>query len=90
MRDHNMNLRGVEAYRRISPLEASTLLWLNACSGMPGQNENTASSAVVGSATSALLTGRSPTATAEDAAGGDGIGNQAGADRRKRLGVLLA
>ena len=38
MRDISLKLQGPRVYRRTTPLGASTLLWLNACGGMSGQD----------------------------------------------------
>ena len=74
MRDRSMNLRDLKGYRRITPLGASTLLWLNSCGGMSGQDQNDIGHAVVGSAIGAILSGRGSTATAGGAAGGGSSG----------------
>jgi hypothetical protein len=36
----SLNLPIPRGYRRVTPLGLSTLLWLNSCGGMSGQDEN--------------------------------------------------
>lgn len=41
MSNLSLNFPSPRGYRRITPLGVSTLLWLNGCGGMSGQDKNT-------------------------------------------------